>query len=199
MKTIFCPYNSDIDLPLPKEELSNFDGTPCAEGLATSVQTAWSDSFFYCKFEGKYKSLVLAPESSKGKTMRLWEKSDVFELFVSPDCNRKYREFQVAPDGKFIDIAIDAENPQKRISDFNWNSGFSNITTASNHLWTSILIIPWSAFKGTAPKAGEEWRINFYRIVSPLTDTKYLAWSPVGKIDFHQPEKFGKIIFQKPA
>lgn len=198
MKTIFCHYSSSIDVCSPKEKLLNYDGSPCPESLATYVQTAWDDSSLYCKFEGKYDSLVLAPESSTGKTMRLWEKSDVFELFVSPDCNRKYREFQVAPDGKFIDLAIDAEKDE-RVSDFDWKSGFCNQTVSSSNLWTSILTIPWSAFKGTAPQVNEEWRVNFYRIVSPVAGTKYLAWSPVGKIAFHQPEKFGKLIFQKPV
>ena len=40
-----------------------------------------------------------------------------------------------------------------------------------------------------------EWDINFYRINDDASEMKYMAWSPTeGR--FHQPTKFGKILFR---
>jgi len=203
MKSVLCPYIENYRAPSnlwsKKEKLDNFDGTPADNSILTFMQTAWNENFLFSKFEGKYEFLTISNELvGKNKTKRLWETNDVFEMFISHESNNIYKEFQVAPDGKFIDIAIDASS-NERISDFSWLSGFTNITKVTKNSWKSIFIVPWAAFNGNPPKDGEEWTANFYRISSPLKNTKYLSWSPVYKIAFHQPNLFGKIIFQKQA
>ncbi len=201
-KLLICSYTKEgaftTVLPGGQESLLNYDGNPCDPDIATYVSAVWNEDYFFCRFDGLYKSIRTAEDSEKKteKTMRLWEKSDVFEMFISPEKNRVYREFQVGPDGKFLDIAIDSSN-ENRISDFNWNSKMTNITEAKNNLWQSTMKIPWSAFKNSPPVNNEEWTVNFYRISEHYGQMKYLSWAPVFKIAFHQPELFGKIRFRK--
>ena len=51
------------------------------------------------------------------------------------------------------------------------------------------------------PNVGDRWRLNLYRYerlrtggVAPGT-TQSNAWSPVGRIDFHAPDRFGIVVF----
>jgi hypothetical protein len=55
--------------------------------------------------------------------------------------------------------------------------------------------IPLTVFS-VIPKSGLEWRVNFYRIDDdPQGNRHYWAWSPTGKLNFHVPFRFGKLVF----
>jgi len=51
------------------------------------------------------------------------------------------------------------------------------------------------------PNVGDRWRLNLYRYerlrtAGVATGTiEYSAWSPVGRIDFHAPDRFGIVVF----
>jgi hypothetical protein len=67
--------------------------------------------------------------------------------------------------------------------------------------WSAEYAIPFLSIIGSdnlVPKAGEEWRINLYRIDSPEPKRQELyAWSPTGAPDFHRPWRFGRLRFQE--
>jgi len=178
--------------------LSMFDGEPAPLHLVTTVKTFWTENYLYMGFTGTFDTLHFVRNlpigERSGKTYRLWVFDDVMECFIAPEAISKkaYREFQVSPDSRWIDISIDGE---KRKFDMNWQSHFiaRSSVDSEQKVWTAVMQIPWSAFDHK-PRHGEIWHCNFYR---STPDMKFLlAWSPVGKPDFHQPEKFGDIVFE---
>jgi hypothetical protein len=65
--------------------------------------------------------------------------------------------------------------------------------------WTVEMAIPFNELvKNFHPDqlAKAAWRINFYRINQDTSPLKYMAWSPT-QGSFHQPGKFGTIIFNQ--
>jgi hypothetical protein len=60
------------------------------------------------------------------------------------------------------------------------------------------MAIPMTDFLMAAnlpPKSGDVWHANFYRIDRASEGDEWSAWSPVGAINYHSPEKFGRIVF----
>jgi hypothetical protein len=153
-------------------------------------------------FLGRYDKLRTAPaetpqDLSSGKTHRLWEISDVYEIFIGPDAMSSglYREFQAAPDSRIMDIDIDAGNVERK-ADFSWRSGLSalSVLKIKEKIWETLFTIPFGAFS-IIPGEQEIWNCNFYRIAGEEPSKHYLSWSPVYTVAFHQPRCFGHIQF----
>jgi len=53
--------------------------------------------------------------------------------------------------------------------------------------------IPLKALTATPPKAGTQWRLNFFRC--DRANNAFLAWNPTLSRSFHVPEKFGVLEF----
>lgn len=66
--------------------------------------------------------------------------------------------------------------------------------------WSVEYAIPLAALVGAPhvpPLAGDSWRMNLYRIDAPSGGpTRYEAWNPTLKIDFHRPWRFGILRFE---
>ncbi|MCQ2736131.1 MAG: hypothetical protein MJ234_02810 [bacterium] len=179
------------------EKLSDYSGKEAPEKIRTFFRASGTENGLELVFESRFESLRTAPDDAEtlgGKTLRLWDISDVFEMFVSWGELKKYREFQFAPDGRFLDIDIDASGSGRK-TDFSWESGLSYEASAEKGIWHGRALIPWSAFPCGKPAEGDVWHINFYGIMNTASETAYLAWSPVHEINFHKPECFGEIIF----
>jgi hypothetical protein len=59
--------------------------------------------------------------------------------------------------------------------------------------------IPFVDLKRTTPKPGEVWRANFYRFNRDTGQPpELLSWSPTIWPGFHQPARFGHLIFGGP-
>jgi hypothetical protein len=209
IKSCYRPgaFEMDEGLPAliasaPSVNLSRFDGNKPPGELATEVRSLWNDTHLCVAFSGRYSSLRTAPQGTPydngyGKTHRLWEISDVYEVFIGPESRSKrvYGEFQVAPDSRWMDIYIDASDDRRK-ADFQWKSA----VTACSHLdesrmiWHGLFKIPFSAF---GPEISRElvWNCNFYRISGDSSSQHYLSWSPVGEVAFHKPHLFGEIVF----
>lgn len=182
--------------------LTMFDGSQVPEYWKTQVQAFWTRNALYIRFEGCYDQLRTAPaeikpEAHTGKTYLLWDLSDVYEVFVGPESKKNgvYKEFQVSPDSRYIDIAIDA-SAINRISDFNWISDMEALSVVDQNQcsWIGLFKLPFTAF-GQIPDENTVWNINFYRIGGQPENQFFMAWAPVYKIAFHQPDKFGRIVF----
>jgi hypothetical protein len=65
--------------------------------------------------------------------------------------------------------------------------------------WRAEYALPLDQLIGaphTPPLAGDEWRMNLYRIDCPHGGAQeFYAWSPTGVIDFHLPSRFGTLRF----
>jgi len=182
--------------------LSRFDGAAPPVDIATEVGSIWNDTHICIAFSGRYSSLRTAPtdtpfDQQSGKTHRLWEISDVYEVFIGPDSrsDRVYGEFQVAPDSRWIDIFIDARE-EKRKADFQWKSAVVACSQidAARMIWYGFFFIPFRAF-GADISHELTWNCNFYRISGELSSQQHLSWVPVREVAFHKPHLFGEILF----
>ena len=184
-------------------ELTFADGTPAPLSLRTTVRVSWHRAALYVLFEAVIRSVRCAPASVtidpvSGKTMRLWESSDVLECFIGPAARsqRRYAEFQVAPDGRWIDIHVDRRtNPVA--GDHAWVSGarFRSDLNQSLGRWRAVMELPWTAI-GSTPAAGLLLDVNFYRATGRFHGDELLAWSPTGYGPncFHRVESFGRMV-----
>ena len=161
--------------------------------LRTEIRSRWSATALYLLYVCPYNQLNLKLNPDRVReTMSLWN-WDVAEAFLAgdPAHPERYREFEVSPQGEWVDLDID---PRKsKWGDPSWNSGFhvaARIDEA-HHLWYGAMAIPWAALIDGAPKPGLELRANFYRLQGPPPYRALIAWQPTGKATFHVPEAFG--------
>lgn len=169
-------------------------------GRHAKAKLVWSDSAFYIRFEANQtEPLVISKTPNlKSKTIGLWDR-DVCEIFVAPNPNEsdKYFEFEVAPNGEWIDLRIQLM-PDKRETDFDYISGMESAAKIeADKVWMAMKI-EWKAFS-KAPKADDVWKGNLFRCVGSGDTRGYLAWSPTKteRPNFHVPEAFGEFEFIK--
>src|ERR1700742_4554679 len=93
--------------------------------LKTEVRGFWTDTDLYLLFSSPYKVLNLwLPADNSKDRLKLWDK-DVVEFFLGDDWQniRHYREFEIAPTGDWVDLAIDLDHDTYGAE---WNSGFEH-------------------------------------------------------------------------
>lgn len=160
----------------------------------------WSDTAVYIRFEANQNEPLIVSEKPNltTKTKGLWDR-DVCEIFLAPkkDEFRKYFEFEIAPNGEWIDLGIH-QKPDERITDWDYMSGMKSAALIEKGKVTMAIKIEWSAF-GKTPKTGDVWLGNIFRCIGKDPTRGYLAWSPTGTKEpsFHVPEKFGEFEFVK--
>lgn len=177
-----------------------WDGREAPVGRRSTVKLLWSATALYARFEANQtEPLVVAekPDLSK-KAMNLWDR-DVVEIFLAPDKNepRKYFEFEAAPTGEWLDVALDSTSG-KRVSNWGYRSAMESAAKIEDGRVVIAMKIPWKAF-GKTPRAGDVWLGNLLRCVGKDPDRGYLAWSPTmtSEANFHVPERFGEFHFAK--
>jgi hypothetical protein len=167
--------------------------------MATMIRVLWSNDSLYLAYECHYTKLtVFDPPRSDverydmaKKGVSLWDR-DVVEAFIGSDSAnlKRYAEFQVAPTNEKLDLNLDL--PKR---DFPWSSGFQTAVKVHKkaRLWTCEMRIPLKSLSSDKPKAGAQWRLNFFRC--DQANKAFLAWSPALTGSFHTPEKFGMLEF----
>ena len=163
-----------------------------------SARLLWSDTALYVRFEAAQgEPLVIndRPDLTT-KTNALWDR-DVCEIFIAPDktMRNKYFEFEIAPTGEWIDLAITV-TPKKRITDLEYRSGMQSAVSVETEKIVMAIKIPWTAL-GKTPKAGDIWLGNLFRCVGKNPTRGYLSWQATKtKVpSFHVPSKFGEFEF----
>lgn len=163
-----------------------------------NVRLIWSGNSLYARFEAEQREALVVSDAPTldTKTLNLWDR-DVVEIFVAPDAKeqRRYFEFEVAPTGEWIDLAIDLTSG-KRVTDWDYKSRMESAARIEKDRIVMAMKIPWSAF-GREPKAGDVWLGNIFRCVGAGETRGYLAWQPTmtAEPNFHVPEKFGEFKF----
>jgi hypothetical protein len=64
--------------------------------------------------------------------------------------------------------------------------------------WSAEVFVPWDLLKplqNIPPKSGSRWRANVYRMDYDAGRTVSWNWAPL-RGTFHQPDKFGTLIFE---
>ncbi len=164
------------------------------------IRSQWTSEHLYFLFVCPYQELTLKPNpSTTTETMKLWE-WDVAEIFVGADFDniRRYREYQVSPQGEWIDLDIDSAS-LKAEAQYLWNSGFTvkARVDAGKKIWYGEMKIPLASIDLRRPRPGNEMRINFYRLSGKAPARVSTAWQPTGQRSHHVPESFGRLVLAK--
>jgi len=174
-----------------------WSGDPAPEARHGYANIIWSNQALTIRYRCNQREPLLVnhdPDLSK-KKIGLWER-DVCELFIAPgpaipSC---YFEFEVAPTGEWIDLAIDFTSGQRE-TDWIFNSGMKAAAKVLEDEVLMAMQIPWSASL-PKPVISDLWRINLFRCVG-LGKDRYLAWQPTRTPEplFHVPQAFGYLKF----
>jgi alpha-galactosidase len=160
----------------------------------TEVRLLWTPEELHLRFLARYRVITVFPDAeANGRRDRLWDR-DVAEVFLQPDPSnmRCYKEFEVSPNGFWIDLDI-ALGEKHDLKSGLWRRVIVNETTKT---WIAELAIPMRCLvERFDPEAA--WRINFYRVEGATEPRFYSAWRPTGTPvpNFHVPEAFGRLIF----
>lgn len=165
-------------------------------GHRTNVRSRWTAQNVYFLFTCPYEQLHLKPNpSTTAETNFLWE-WDVAEVFIGADFDNinRYREFQVSPQGEWVDLDIDS-NIQSRPLAWTWNSGFASRARLDRRrkIWYGEMRIPLAQIDSRPPSSGREFRVNFYRLQGPPPQRTYLTWQPTNTDSYHTPAAFGRL------
>lgn len=171
--------------------------------LKTEVRAFWTDSDLYLLFISPYTELNLwLPADNSKDRLNLWDK-DVVEFFLGDDWMniRHYREFEIAPTGDWVDLAIDLDHDSYGAE---WNSGWQRQgrIDEKKHIWYAAARVPLSSVSDLRVKDGTKWRVNLYRIDGLGEDPQrhFMCWQQtcvVNRDPNHVPEHFGTLIFKK--
>jgi hypothetical protein len=162
----------------------------------TEIKSRWTPNNLYFLFISHYESLYPRPNPTPEKEVwGLWD-YDVVEVFIGHDLENinLYKEFEISPDGEFIDLDVDRKRKGKEV-DWLWNSGMKYKTRIDrNHkVWFCEMQIPWRTIDTRVPIAGNELKLNLYRIEGGPKNRKYIVWSQIDNPSYHTPEKFGSL------
>jgi hypothetical protein len=170
--------------------------------IRTDVRAFWTDTHLYFLFQCPYKELnIFLPASNDKPRLKLWDR-DVVEIFLGDDWEniRHYREFEIAPTGDWIDLAIDLDH---KSYDHSWRSGWNTAARVDHKakVWYAAARIPLRAVTTSRVSPGARFRMNLYRIegLGPDTQRHFLCWQPTcvqNRDPNHVPENFGTLVFE---
>lgn len=163
---------------------------------ATEVRLLWTPETLFLRFQCNYRIISVFPDArADGWRYELWNR-DVAETFLQPDSTDPmvYREFEVSPNGYWIDLAVS----HGKIEELHSGLRRRVVLDEKTKTWTADLAIP---MKSLTPEfdAAHPWRVNFYRIEGDAEPRFYSAWSPTytPKPSFHVPSAFGTLLFHE--
>jgi hypothetical protein len=168
--------------------------------VKTEIRGFWTDTDLYLLFRCPYTVLNVFPADPSKDHVGLWDR-DVVEMFMGDDWTniRHYREFEIAPTGDRIDLAIDID---RNSYDHTWDSGWHTMARIdeANKVWYAAAKIPLSAVTANTVQNGTKWRLNLYRIdgLGPDPQRHFMCWQPTcvqNRDPNHVPEHFGTLIF----
>lgn len=175
-----------------------WSGAAAPSGRQAEVRIIWSDEALCVRYVCNQAEpiVVSANPQREKKTLGLWDR-DVCEIFIAPDPStpERYFEFEAAPTGEWIDLAIHVL-PDKRETDWEFRSDMTTAARVEKERITIAMRIPWDHWIHK-PQTGERWRVNFFRCVGSGEKRGYLAWRPTRteQPNFHVPTAFGWVKF----
>ena len=165
-------------------------------GHRTEIRSRWTPENLYFLFICPYEQLNLKPEPKiDTETNELW-KWDVAEVFIGSDFRniRRYKEFEISPQGEWIDLDIDLDSPRHE-DGWVWNSGFQAAARidAAARIWYGFMRIPYAAVDTRPASSRNTLRVNFFRSQGARPQRKAIVWQPTHRPTFHVPEAFGSL------
>lgn len=193
---------SDLEL---RDALSGMPGR-----FRTTVRALYDDDFLYLAFacEDDYVWGTITAHDGP-----IYEEECV-EVFLNPaNARHQYYEINLSPRNVVFDACIlNARTPEHPHADFiglkEWHA--EGLRTAVHiegecnqpgqaQSWSAEFALPFPVLLGAPhlpPRPSDEWRINFYRIDTPLhSKSELYAWSTTQLPTFHLPWRFGRLRF----
>ncbi|HYT18842.1 MAG TPA: carbohydrate-binding family 9-like protein [Candidatus Polarisedimenticolia bacterium] len=192
------PSSSSWELSAPLRFNKDWQGKNADPERETEVRLLWTPETLFVRFQAKYRVTTVFPDAeSNGRRDQLWDR-DVAEVFLQPDASqlRRYKEFEVSPNGFWIDLDI---APGEKCD---LKSGLRRrvLLNEAAKTWVAELALPMIGLAAHFDPA-VTWRVNFYRVEGSTEPRFYSAWQPTKTTvpNFHVPEAFGELAFaQRP-
>lgn len=179
------------------------DGLP----YESRLKLLYSKTGLYVLFDGTDAKLTA---TAKADFDDLWVE-DVFEVFLWTDEKQPiYFEYEISPlgaelpilvpnfGGKFIGWRPWHYDGARKTRKATAVTGGDKRPGAAIKGWTAEIFIPYellTPLQNVPPKAGTQWRANFYRVDYDDQKSTRWTWVPVGP-SFHEYQKFGRLVFE---
>jgi alpha-galactosidase len=188
------PRPSSWELAAPLRFAADWQGRRSDAERETEVRLLWTPQALFLRFRARYRTITVFPDAeANGRRDQLWDR-DVVEAFLQPDRSdlRRYKEFEISPNGFWIDLDI---APGEK---HDLKSGLKRcvVREEAKKVWMAELAIPMPCLvRSFDPRA--TWRANFYRVEGAAEPRFYSAWRPTCTPvpNFHVPEAFGELLF----
>ena len=218
MKTILVPWlgftqpqpdlsevSKALDQLGPGHEISVVNWEGYVNKPAVRFNIGYGEKEIYLKYYVR-ENFVLAEKDSSNQGV--CEDSCV-EFFVSPEDDGIYYNFEFNPIGTCL-LGKGHGRHDSRVVDTTYISKIRRMGTlgtkpfsekAGDQYWELTVAIPLEAFAGKeiGTLEGKTFKANFYKCGDKLSQPHYLTWNPVGtpNPDYHRPEYFGNLVFEK--
>ena len=171
----------------------------------TQVRILWDDSYLYVSYDCEDDD-IWGITTERDQDIY---NQEVVELFVDAVCDgRGYVEIEVSPLNAVLDLYMLNAGDRRKKGLWDWDSGglLTGVVVdgdphqrgTQDRRWTVEMAVPMEDFltaPNCPPKAGDVWLVNLYRIDRSPRGDEYTAWSPPGRINYHTPERFGRLVF----
>jgi len=159
------------------------------------IRSRWTQDNLYLLFICAYDLLYLKPNpANTQETNRLWN-WDVAEAFIGSDFQdiNRYKEFEVSPQGEWVDLDIDRNKSGGSPDAWHWDSGFKVKARIDKDkkVWYAEMCIPFQSISRNPAVPGLRLRINFFRTQGSGPNRLLLNWRPTHVRTFHVPAAFG--------
>ncbi|OLC37400.1 MAG: hypothetical protein AUH28_03990 [Acidobacteria bacterium 13_1_40CM_56_16] len=188
------PTLSSWEVSGPLRFSADWQGNDADPERETEVRLLWTPEWLFVRFRARFRVITVFPNAEpSGRRDQLWDR-DVAEVFLQPDQShlRRYKEFEVSPNGFWIDLDI---APGEK---HDLKSGLRRrvILNEAAKIWVAELALPMKCLVARFDPAAT-WRVNFYRVEGAAEPRFYSAWQPTQTPapNFHVPEAFGELVF----
>ena len=188
------PTPSSWEVSAPLRFSADWRGENADPERETEVKLLWTSKTLFLRFRAKFREItVFSDAEPNGRRDQLWDR-DVAEVFLQPDSShlRCYKEFEVSPNGFWIDLDI---APGEK-HDLKSRLRRRVILNEAVKAWVAELALPMKCLVHRFDPAAI-WRVNFYRVEGAIEPRFYSAWQPTRTAvpNFHVPEAFGELVF----
>ncbi len=188
------PTPSSWETSAPLRFDADWQGKNADPERETEVRLLWTPEWLFLRFYVRFRVITIFPDAdASGRRDQLWDR-DVAEVFLQPDPSqlRRYKEFEVSPNGFWIDL--DIAPGEKR----DLKSGMRRRVSLSEakKTWVAEIALPMKCLVERFDSAAI-WKVNFYRVEGAAEPRFYSAWQATRTAapNFHVPEAFGELIF----
>jgi hypothetical protein len=184
------PPSAAWDQAMPVVFCSDWRGENADPQRETEARLLWSFDHLFIRFRCRYRNIYVY-DGKGSRRDKLWMR-DVAEVFIQRGADelRRYREFEISPNGDWLDLEIYAGEKSFIMCDL------KSRVVCTTHEWIAEMAVPMHCLTPEF-NPDETWRLNLFRIEGCEPHRFYSAWRPTYTLqpNFHVPEQFGELCF----